>query len=203
MSSSNNSELCAPGMTANNFSVNDWIFQGNTSLNPVYEGNFEADIDAIADSIGDDSGYFSNDVDSFGASNVGNAGYNTACPPSYLESKSSVHSGTFYADVPASNKSNHGSLDNGTPNRSTTHLEKDNSSSEQRNGRFMTKAICHPFYEYEHKTLHRDSTIEDSNAPRPLEQWASSFERHEWIAYRMEQPPSTQSSKKHDTDGRK
>lgn len=201
MASYNNDEVFALGMTANNYTEIDWSFQSNIFLNPVYEGNFEEDIDAIAESIGDDSGYFSNDADSFEASNTNITSYDNS--PSYIESKPSVHSNTFYGDVPASNNSNHGSIYNGTPTKSTTHLEKGTSSHKQRKETRLSKTLYHPIHEYDHKTPHKYSSIENDSCPRPLEQWTKTHERHEWIAYQLEQPPKPQSSKRRKTGGRK
>lgn len=202
MSSYSNSDPFTPGMKASNFTENDWIFQDNTSLNPIYEGNFEADIDAIAESVGDDSGYFSNDDDSFEASNADVPSHEGPPPPVNLGYKPSVHSDTFYVDMSGSDKSNHSSVDY-TTHKSTTHLERGTSPSKQRKETRITKTLYDPVHNYEHKTLHKYSAMEYSSASSPLEPWKSTFERHEWIAYRLEQPPNPPSSKKRKTAGRK
>lgn len=204
MASYHNSGPFAPGMSAIKYAENEWAFQCNTIFEPVYEGNFEADIDAIAESIGDDSGYFSNDTDSFEVSNSGVAHYDDRFPP-YNEHKTikSLHSNNFCTDVTASNKSNHGSIYDRTLNKSTTHLENGTSYGKQPKETRMSKTLYHPVHEYDHKTPHKYSIVSESSGLRPLEIWEATHERHEWIAYQLHQPPKQQSSKRRKTGGRK
>lgn len=201
-----NGGLFALGMTANKYTGNDWVFQGNTTLEPVYEGNFDADIDAIAESTGDDSGYYSNDADSFEASNDDVAHYeNRPSTSSFQDQTAKVpHPTSFYADVPASNKSNHGSIYSGTLNKSTTYLERGTSYGKQPKETRISKTLYHPMHEYEHKTPHKYSAVNvESSGPRPIESWASTHERHEWIAYRLEQTPDSPSGKRRKSGSRK
>jgi hypothetical protein len=209
MASCNNSELFTPGTTANKYTRNDWAFQGNTAFEPVYEGNFEADIDAIAESIGDDSGYYSNDADSSEPNISEFASYEGHSSPSKIEVEiaGSVHrQHNFYADAAAaaSNKSNQGSIYNGTLNKSTTHLEKDGSFGKQPKEARMSKTLYHPVHEFEHKPPHKYSSVKsEAGDQRPLKIWKSALERHEWLAYRLEQPAHGQSSKRRKTGVKK
>lgn len=180
-------------MTANKYTANDWVFQGNTAFEPVYEGDFEADIDAIAESVGDDSGYFSNDTESLEVK-ISQITLHNDRSHANVE----VKSDTFYADVAASNKSSRGSIYGGTR---TTHLEKGTSQSKKRKEARMSKTVHHPTHEYEYKTFHKFSDVNKSSRT-PLEHWENTGERHEWIAYRLEQPPS-HSGKRRKSSGRK
>ncbi len=173
-------------MMGNNTVGNNWAFQDNTFLNPAYEGNFDADIAAVAESVGDDSGYYSNDVDCSEAGNDDFTTHGNPPPSPITEAKPSPPFHIFYDDVPASNKSNHGSLYTGALNKSTTHLEKRSFSSKQRKERRMSKTLHHPTYEYEPKTPHKYSMIKCDSGSCPLELWWGNPERHEMIAYRLE-----------------
>jgi len=211
MTSYNNSGLFAPGMTANTYTANtyaanEWAFQGNITFDPVYEGNFEADIDAIAESIGDDSGYYSNGADSSEANNYEIASYEDHPSPSNveIEATGSIHATFFKGDAAASNKSNHGSIYDGTLNKSTTHLEKGTSYGKQPKETRMSKTLHHPVHEYEHRPSHKYSSAKsEAGDQRPLEIWETTYERHEWIAYGLEQPPNPQSSKRRKTGSKK
>jgi hypothetical protein len=203
----NNDELSAPGMTANKYEGNDWhwAFQGQIYSDPVYQSNFEEDIGAIAESVGDDSGYFSNDPNSFEARNSDVASYDERFPSACFGNKPSLSSNTFFADVATStsNKSIHGSIYNGTRNKSMTHLEKPISYSKQPK-ETRSKTLYHHVHEYEHKTPHKYSAMEPtSSRPLSLEKWANTNERHEWIAYQLQEPATPQSSKRRKTSGRK
>jgi hypothetical protein len=173
--------------------ANDWVFQGNAAFEPVYEGNFEADIDAIAESVGDDSGYFSNDTESLEAE-ISQIALHDDRHYANIEDESN----TFCADVAASNKSSHGSVYGGTR---TTYLEKGSAQGKKQKETRMSKTVYHPVHEYEHKTPHKYSKVNKSSRT-PLESWENRGERHEWIAYRLEQPPS-QAGKRRKSSGRK
>jgi hypothetical protein len=199
MTSYNISGLLAPGMTANKYTGNDWAFQGNTAFEPVYEDNFEADINAITESVGDDSGYFSNDTDTSEANTYDTASYEEPSSHSKVEIEtagSDHQEHNFYPDVAASNQSNHGSIYNGTLNKSTTHLEKDSSFGKPAKETRMSKTVYHPVHEYEHKTLHKYSIKSEACDQRPLEIWKAKHEDHEWLAYRLEQPANPQSKRR-------
>ena len=207
MTSYNNNELSSPGMTATKYEGSGWhwAFQGQISSDPVYEGNFEEDIDAIVESIGDDSGYFSKDPDSFEASECDLASYDDRSTSACFGDKPSIPSETFHANMATStsNKSIHGSIYNGTRNKSTTHLEEPLSYSKQRK-ETQSKTLYHPVHEYEHKKQHKYSAIEPAG-PRSLalEQWANINERHEWIAYQLQQVINPQSSRRRKSSGTK
>ena len=199
MSSYNNRKLSAPGMTATS---NEWsalAFQGTAFCAPVFEGNFDAEIDAIAESVGD-SGYFSNESDSFEASKASIASYNDRFPPADFECKSSLSSAHFNADISASNQPNRGSIFNGAPNKSTTHLEGV-SSSRKREDRRISKTLYHAPHDYDHKVEHKYSTLESAGPSFALDQWVRTEERHERIAYPLEQLSTLQSSKRRKISG--
>lgn len=208
MTSYNISGLLAPGMTANKYTGNDWVFQGSTVFEPVYE-DFEADIDAITESVGDDSGYFSNDTDTFEANTYDTPSYEELSSHSEVEVEvetagSDHQEHNFYPDVAASNQSNHGSIYNGSLNKSTTHLEKGSSSGKQAKETRMSKTVYHTVHEYEYKTAHKYSSVKsEAGDQRPLEMWKAKPERHEWIAYLLEQPAKPQSSKRRKTSSKK
>lgn len=197
MTSYNNSGLFAPDMSANTPIGNDWAFQGNIALEPVYDGNFEADIDAIAESVGDDSGYYSNDADSSQANICEFALHEDQLPPPNVEIKTAGSVHDVYTHAAASNKSNHGSIYEATLNKSTAYLEKGTSLGKQPKETRMTKTLYHPVHEYEHNPSHKYSSVKiEAGDQRPLETWEMTYERHEWIAYQLDQPPRDQSLKR-------
>lgn len=186
-----------PGMAPNTHMGNDWAFQGNIASEPVYGGNFNAEIDAIAKSVGDDSGYVSNDADSSKANiyEVTSHEGQSHSPNSGIESAGSVHD--FYTHAAASNKSNRGSIYEATLNKSTAYLEKGTSHGKQPKETRMSKTVYHPVHEFEHNPSHKYSSLtSEAGDQHPLELWKTTYERHEWIAYRLDQPPKGQSSKR-------
>lgn len=190
-----NSRLFAPGVSANTIMGSDWAFQGSVALEPVYEDNFEADINAIAESVGDDSGYYSNDTDSPKANSHEIASHGDQSPANVeIETAGIVHD--VYTHAAASNKSNHGSIYEATLNKSTAYLEKGISRGKHPKETRMTKTLYHPVPEYERSPSHKYSSVEiEAGDQRPLEIWETTYERHEWIAYQLDQPPKDQSSK--------
>ena len=207
MTSYNNSELSAPDMTVNTHTGNGWVFQGKTVFESVYEDIFEADIDPIPESVGDDSGYYSNEAESSEAINYDFILYDDHSSPDILEFETAgsvSEQRRFYPNAAASNESNHGSLFDNTLNKSTTHAEKSASFGKKSKETRMSKTVYHPVHEYEHKPLHKYSSVKsEAGDQRPLEIWETTYHRHEWNAYQLEQPVKGRSSKRRKTSSKK
>ena len=194
-----NSKLSCPGTTAKTYDgtrPTEWAFVGNVLFDSFYSGNFDEDIDAIVESVGDDSGYFSNDIDALDATNsdvTTNASSHRS--PDSGHSMSRLHADNFYADMPASNKSNHGSSNNDRLNQSTTHLERRPSATQNANR--LSKTLYHLVQEHEQKTPHKFSSVASTGSRSfALEHWESTNQRHEWIAYQLDKPASIRISKR-------
>jgi len=172
----------ATGHYTNEKNANDWQFAGNTYLEIHYEDNFEADISAIADS--NDSGYFSSEnVESHSDKITDNDKLKT----SYPQSPGSLQGDSYSDDVAASAKANHGSIYDGVQNENTATVEKGTSY----NGQTLKSPKARLYDDFEELPLPTYSEFSDeflSTAPTRLQTWVQTPERHESIAYRLEQP---------------
>lgn len=160
----------------------DLPFQGNSSLDIHYEDSFEADISALEEA--NDSGYFSSEnVES----SVDNITDDDKCKVSYVWSADGLEGDHFSTDAAASAKANHGSIYDGAKNESTTTLGNGTSLP----GQTLKSPRARLYDEFEEFPLPTYPDYSDyflSNAPLTLKKWVQTPERHESIAYRLEQP---------------
>jgi hypothetical protein len=169
------------GHYTNKKNADDWLFQGNTTPEIYYEDSFEADISALDEA--NDSGYFSSeniessiDITDDDKSKV-----------SYVWSADGLEGDHFSTDAAASTKANHGSIYDGVRNESTTTLEKGTSSP----GQTLKSPRARLYDDFEDLSLPTYSDYSDyilNTAPLTLQKWVQTPERHESIAYRLEQP---------------
>jgi len=172
----------ATSLMANSLPANDILAQGNTLLYDfiLYENNFNADISALEESgkeerdVGD-SGYFSSEnFDS--KDGVPGKGQREI---SYAWSIDDVDGYSFFSDIGASTEVNHGSTYEGIAN-------EDNSSDEKGEGsKRQTRSITN----FNNLSLPEYSRSSDKiTGPTSLQRWVQTKERHESLAYRLEQP---------------
>lgn len=170
--------------------ANDWPFQGNTYPEIRYEDNFEADISAIADS--NDSGYFSSEnVES----NNDNITRSDNPKISYPWSTDSLQGDSYSGDTAASAKANHLSIYDGVKKENTATIEKTASPD----GHTLKSPRARLHDDFEDLSLPTYSEYSDyflSTAPTWLQTWVQIPERHESIAYKLEQPAKRRKTSK-------
>jgi len=166
----------------NGKNADDWPFRGNTTTEIHYEDSFEADIGALEEA--NDSGYFSSEnVES----SIDNITDDNKSQVSYVWSADGLEGDHFSTDAAASAKANHGSTYDGVKNESTTTLEKTAASP----GQTLKSPKARLYDDFDELPPPTNSDYSDyflSTAPSLLQIWVQTPERHEKIAYRLEQP---------------
>jgi len=162
--------------------ADDWPFQGNTSSEISYEDNFDADISLLEESSANDSGYFSGENIEFAADKTADDDQGKF---SYLWSTDSQQGDEFSTDTSASTKPDHGSTYDSIRNESTVTFEKGTSSCGQ-SKKSSKRSIIH---DIDSSSTPKYSVFSGKvTSPTPLQIWVETHERHESIAYRLEQP---------------
>jgi hypothetical protein len=104
----------------------------------------------------------------------------------------------------ASTKANHGSTYNGSNNKNTLQIERGTSYNDTGNNGKRGETVYDPVHEaarsvvesdegygYNGRPQHQYSNFDDGQVGlSSLNRWITTFERHESIAYRFEQPPN-------------
>ena len=171
----------APGLQGAIF-AGGWAINDNPAL-ISHEGDFDADITALAEEqAADDSGYISSDGNETKISAISSHCYNTKCAEEFEKFSNDV----FYIDTAASTEVNHGSVDDLTQRGGFNDTK---SSKHSRAGRGSTTNS--QLQEYGGPIRPKYANLSDEvSGPSPLESWARTYERHESIAYRLEQTPA-------------
>jgi hypothetical protein len=156
-----------------------WAINDNPTL-ISHEGDFDADITALAEEqAADDSGYISSDGNETKISAISSHCYNSNC----AEEFETFSNDAFYIYAAASTEVNHGSVKNPTQ-RGGFNDTKSSKHSKAGRGSSTNSQL----QEYEGFIRPNNANLSDEvSSPSPLESWARTYERHESIAYRLEQ----------------
>lgn len=159
--------------------LDDWFSQDITSPGPFSKDSFDADITALDDP--NDSGYFSSEnVES--CENVSTKGDK----PSNSRSTDSPPSDLYSGDVAASTEAENGSAYDGLENKSTATQERRIPCG----GQTLKSSKKARLYDFDSLSLPEDADfVHGFPGLTLLQTWVQNYERHELIAYRLEQPP--------------
>jgi hypothetical protein len=169
----------APGLQGAVF-AGDWAIHDNPTLIFPQEGDFDADITAVAEEqAADDSGYISSDGNESKISAISSHCYNSKCAEEFEMFSNDVE----YIYAAASTEVNYGSVNDLTQRGG---LNDAKSSKHSKAGR--GSSTHSQLQEYGGSIRPNYANLSDEvSGPSPLESWALTYERHESIAYRLEQ----------------
>jgi hypothetical protein len=163
--------------------ANDWVFQGNNTTEILYDDNFEADISALEDEGGaNDSGYFSSEnLESTEDKTLDSEEKKV----SSVCSTGTLQRDCFSTDTFTSIKVDYRTTYNRVENESTEIVPKGTSYVSQS----LKSSKRGIIYDFDTPSVTGYSRFSDEIiSPTSLQTWVSTHERHESIAYRLEQP---------------
>jgi hypothetical protein len=180
------------GDFVNGWTSSDFVLFPRSASEIPDEHDFDADITALEKEYGPtDSGYFSSDNFDTGADE--NVEENKKDVP-FVWCQHGHQEYTYSTNAAASTTANHGSTYNGVDNQNTATIESAGSHRREK----AKKVTIHNHGGRSPRSYSRSN--DKITNPSRLESWLESRERHEVIAYRLEQPAKrrrTSSSRHH------